>query len=639
VNAKTLAIALLAGLPLINAACGGDNLTLPSEGAPAHIEILGGNNQEGRVGTALGDSLLALVTDAQNRPVAGATVEFVLVDNRGGGQVTPASGQTNAAGEVRAAITLGSQVGPMTGQAQIPVAQGATPIAAGFTAVVLAADANGIAMVSGDAQSGPVGSTLPSPLVVQVTDAFGNPISGITVTWSAEGQGAVSAASTVTDASGQTSVTRTLGPNSGLQTTLATAGGLAGSPVTFTSTAAAGNASRIEIVSGNNQNALAGSVLPEDFVVRVLDQDGNPIVGRAVSWVIGQGGGSINPETNQTDGEGKASARLTLGSTPGTNTVNAVVSGIEIPTVTFTATGTGTGSPTNLALTTQPPASVQVGATLTPGPVVQVRDGAGHDLAVAGVEVTVAVASGHGQLSGTQTVATDGNGRAQFGDLRITGATGSHRLIFAAEGFRSVTSDRFEVVKASTTTAITAQDPATSDPNQPVTISFTVTSSTPGTPSGTVELKASDSEKCTAPAPTGSCQITFVGTGDRIITATYSGDAVFATSSGTATHHVNEPVPPPNNPPVAVADAFSTPAAQLLSVAAPGVLANDSDPDGNPITVQSATQPAIGLVTINPDGSFTYFPGTAASGSQDSFTYTVSDGTLTATATVTITIQ
>ncbi|HEX5574978.1 MAG TPA: Ig-like domain-containing protein, partial [Gemmatimonadales bacterium] len=393
-NAKTLAIALLAGLPLINAACGGDNLTLPSEGAPAHIEIMGGNNQEGRVGTALGDSLLALVTDTQNRPVAGATVEFVLVDSRGGGQVTPTSGQTNAAGEVRAAITLGSQVGSMTGQAQIPVAQGATPIAAGFTAVVLAADANGIAMVSGDGQSGPVGSTLAAPLVVQVTDAFGNPISGITVTWSAEGQGAVSAPSTVTDASGQTSVTRTLGPNSGQQTTLATAGGLAGSPVTFTSTATAGNANRIEIISGNNQEAAAGSEVPQDLVVRVLDQDGNPIANQAVSWVIGQGAGTPNPETSQTDGEGKASTRWRLGPTPGTNTLNAVVSGLG--SVTFTANGTGAGSPTNLALTTQPPASVQVGATLTPGPVVQVRDGAGHDLAVAGVEITVAVASGHG---------------------------------------------------------------------------------------------------------------------------------------------------------------------------------------------------------------------------------------------------
>jgi hypothetical protein len=636
VNAKTLAVALLAGLPLINAACGGDNLTLPSEGAPAHIVINGGSGQSDRAGTVLGDSLLALVTDTQNRPVQGATVEFVLTDDRGGGLVSPASGTTNSDGVVRAAITLGSQVGEMQGQAQVPVADGAAPITAGFTAIVLPGDANGIAMVSGDGQSGPVGDTLAAPLVVKVTDVSGNPISGVTVQWSAEGQGGVTETSTVTDASGQTSVLRILGPNSGQQITLASADGLAGSPVTFTHTATAGNASRIEIVSGNNQEAAAGSQVPQDLVVRVLDQDGNPIVNRAVSWVIGQGGGTPNPETSQTDGEGKASTRWTLGPTPGTNTLNAVVSGLG--SVTFTANGTGTGSPSNLALTTQPPASVPVGATLTPGPVVQVRDGAGHDLAVAGVNVTVAVASGRGQLAGTQTVATDGNGRAQFGDLRITGGTGTHRLIFAAEGFRSVTSDKFEVGKAATTTAIPTDDPDPSDPNQPVTVTFTVTSTSGGTPSGTVEVKASDSEKCSAPVSAGSCQIVLVGAGDRTLTATYSGDDVFAGSSGTAPHHVNEPVPPPNNPPVAVADQFSTPAGQPLVVVAPGVLANDSDPDGNPLSAELVTQPNPGIVVLNSDGSFTYFPG-GASGTQDSFTYNASDGSLKTTATVTILVQ
>jgi hypothetical protein len=205
-----------------------------------------------------------------------------------------------------------------------------------------------------------------------------------------------------------------------------------------------------------------------------------------------------------------------------------------------------------------------------------VRDGAGHDLAVPGLEITVAVASGRGQLAGTQTVTTDGNGRAQFGDLRIIGGTGSHRLIFAGEGLRSVTSNKIEVEKAATTTAITAQDPPTSDPNQPVTFSFSVTSSTPGAPSGTVEVKASDSEKCTAPAPTGSCQITFVGTGDRTVTATYSGDDVFATSSGSATHHVNEPVPPPNNPPTA---AFTH--ADCTADVPCGFTDASTDPEGN----------------------------------------------------------
>jgi PKD repeat protein len=208
--------------------------------------------------------------------------------------------------------------------------------------------------------------------------------------------------------------------------------------------------------------------------------------------------------------------------------------------------------------------------------VVQVRDAAGHDLAVSGVEVTAALTGGgSGQLEGTRTVATDGNGRAQFGDLRITGGTGSYRLLFAAEGFRSATSNKIDVNKGSTTTTISQDTPA-SDPGQPVTFTVGVTSSSPGTPTGTIEVKASDSEKCTVAAPSGSCQIIFTGTGDRTVTATYSGDAAFATSSANLTHHVNEPTPPPNNPPVASfthADCAGDVPCQFTDTS--------TDPDGN----------------------------------------------------------
>jgi hypothetical protein len=167
------------------------------------------------------------------------------------------------------------------------------------------------------------------------------------------------------------------------------------------------------------------------------------------------------------------------------------------------------------------------------------------------VEITASVSSGRGQLEGTRTVATDANGQAHFNDLRITGATGSHRLIFAADGFRSATSGKIEVEKASTTTTITSDDPDPSDPNQAVTVGFSVTSPA-GTPSGNVEVTASGgTERCEAPVAQGSCSIVLTSTGDRTLTATYKGDAVFESSSATALHHVNEPAPPVNNPPSA----------------------------------------------------------------------------------------
>ena len=92
-----------------------------------------------------------------------------------------------------------------------------------------------------------------------------------------------------------------------------------------------------------------------------------------------------------------------------------------------------------------------------------------------------------------------------------------------------------------------------------------------------------------------------------------------------------------NDAPVAEADAYSTPEDTLLSVAAPGPLANDTDLEGDTLSAALFAAPAHGDLNLNGDGSFTYTPTLNYNG-QDTFTYTVSDGTLTDTAAVVITI-
>jgi adhesin/invasin len=70
---------------------------------------------------------------------------------------------------------------------------------------------------SGDDQLQVPGVGLPDPLVVQVFDEGGNPVSGATVAWSVQaGEGTV-APSTTTDNSGLASTTWTLGPEEGIQ--------------------------------------------------------------------------------------------------------------------------------------------------------------------------------------------------------------------------------------------------------------------------------------------------------------------------------------------------------------------------------------------------------------------------------------
>jgi hypothetical protein len=93
--------------------------------------------------------------------------------------------------------------------------------------------------------------------------------------------------------------------------------------------------------------------------------------------------------------------------------------------------------------------------------------------------------------------------------------------------------------------------------------------------------------------------------------------------------------PPPNRPPVAVADVAITSAGVPVIVA---VLANDSDPDGNPITVTAVTDGSGGTVANN-GSSVTYTPGAGFTGA-DAFSYTIADGAGgTATAPVTVTVN
>ncbi len=88
--------------------------------------------------------------------------------------------------------------------------------------------------------------------------------------------------------------------------------------------------------------------------------------------------------------------------------------------------------------------------------------------------------------------------------------------------------------------------------------------------------------------------------------------------------------------PTAVPDSYSTPQDTVLTVAAPGVLTNDTDPNGDPLTATLVDAASHGAVTLQPDGSFVYSPAVGFHGT-DTFTYTASDGTLSsATTTVTI---
>jgi len=92
-------------------------------------------------------------------------------------------------------------------------------------------------------------------------------------------------------------------------------------------------------------------------------------------------------------------------------------------------------------------------------------------------------------------------------------------------------------------------------------------------------------------------------------------------------------------PPTAAANSYSTDEGKQLTVDAPGVLANDSDPNNDPLTAVEVSDPAHGTLSLDPNGSFVYTPNAGFSGT-DTFTYRANDGTADSnTATVTITVN
>jgi VCBS repeat-containing protein len=121
-----------------------------------------------------------------------------------------------------------------------------------------------------------------------------------------------------------------------------------------------------------------------------------------------------------------------------------------------------------------------------------------------------------------------------------------------------------------------------------------------------------------------------------------SDSFVYQSSDGTAT---SEPITvaitvcPINDAPAAAGEAYELDQDTVLTIdAAAGVLANDTDLDGDDLAAAIVTGPTSGTLTLNADGSFSYTPNAGFFG-EDSFTYSAGDGEDTAEATVALTVN
>jgi hypothetical protein len=318
-----------------------------SSGNPTLITLQSGNNQSGNINTSLNQPFIVKVTDANGNPVQWVSVIFDINEFPSGamGQsLSNTSTVTDSNGLATTVLTLGNKVGTYKVSASSTGLLG-SPV--NFTAAAKAAVAYRITQTSGDIQTKQINSVL-SPFIVTVTDIEGNPVSGVSVTFSlnssptgSNGQ-SLNITNTTTDNLGQASTILKLGNKVGIYTILATSVGLSGSPVTFSATATPDAATNLSYTSGNNQSDTVNRTLKNPFVVTVADIGVNPLPGISVVFAIstypnGATGQTLSITNATTDANGQASTKLTFGDKSGTYNVTASSAGLIGSPVTFTA--------------------------------------------------------------------------------------------------------------------------------------------------------------------------------------------------------------------------------------------------------------------------------------------------------------
>ena len=419
-----------------------DETTLNFVPTPTTLAIVSGNNQTGPVGGAL-QPLAVVVRGSDNLGVGGVRVTFRTLT--GGGAVRDPSVVTNALGVAQTVATLGSVLGLQTFEASVT---GLAPVV--FSATGSAGAPSVISANSALTQSGTAGAPAQVAPSVQVRDAQGNPVSGVSVDFVVTGGGgSVNPTPPLqTNASGVATLGGwTLGPTPGPNTLEARVPGLIGNPVVFTATGLPGSANRLAIVTEPSSAVPSGVLFPQQPTVQLQDAAGNAVAqaGVPVTAAIATGGGTLGGVlTVNTNAAGLAAfANLSISGLVGPRTL--IFSSSGLTSATSSTITVSAGAAARLGVAVQPSSSAQGGVPFAQQPQAQVEDASGNPVSLAGVTVIASIASGGGTLGGVVTAVTNASGRAVFTNLSITGTVGNRTLGFTAVGLAGATSNTIAV--------------------------------------------------------------------------------------------------------------------------------------------------------------------------------------------------
>lgn len=634
----------------VSGIAGSQSFALTNVGVPASIAVSGGSGQSTTVTTAFATNLQAIVRDASNQPVSGATVTFAPPGSGAGATLSSTTAVTNASGIASVSATANGVAGSFAVSASVTGV--ATPTS--FALTNIAGAPASVAVQSGGGQSTTVATAFGAQLVARVADAQGNPVSGVSVAFAAPGAGAsatLGASSATSNASGLAGVSATANGIAGTYAVTATAAGVA-TPVTFTETNVAGAPAAVAVVSGSPQSTVVGTPFGAPLLVAVTDAFGNPVGGVTVGFGTPATGASasLGNAAPTTDAAGIAGTTATAGFVSGSYPVAATVAGVAAPAVF--ALGNTPGAPASVTVSAGGAQNATVGSPFGSPLTVAVRDAYGN--VVPGVGVSFASpGTGPSANLGATTATTDAGGAASVTASANTIA-GSYAVTATVTGLPPVTFALGNTPGAPTSVAVLSGSGQTAS----VTTAFasalvaqvtdthgnpvpgvTVTFAAPGTgPSAslaatTVVSDASGhaSTGATAGSVAGSFAITATaagvgGSASFALTSTAGAVASIAVSSGDAqSQRVNTAFPAPLV--VVVKDAHGNPVpGTTVSYAAPGAGASALLSGGGAATTDAGGHASVVATASSVAGAYVVLASATGAATPATFALTNTPG-------------
>jgi len=595
--------------------------------APARLTKVAGDGQTAAAGANVATPPSVKVTDGGGNPIQGVLVTFTVTG--GGGTVVPTAPVATGANGIAAVTSW--QLGPVAGANQLTATVSGTSVAgspAVFSATGTVGSANRLAFTVQPVNAA-VGAPITPAVEVQIQDAGGNPVisatNPITISLGTNPTSAALAGTTTVNAVAGIATFSNLNinkPGTGYTLTATSTSGLTGTTST-----------PFDVVNASSTTTIT-NISPHTTVV------GQPYTVTFTVAAMAPASGTPTGTVTVSDG---TSGSCTGAAPSGNCLLTSASAGAKSVVATYAGDGNfaGSASPAvthqveaaaTTALITNAPASSFFGQPITVQFSVTVNP-PGEGTPVGNVTVTYQNAGSctapvsAGQCSFTPTATGTRNLRAVF--IPTTPDFGGDQSPNVS----------LTVNDATTTTAVSSsKNPANAGESITFTATVTVTNGL-GTPTGNVVFRDGSDGFATVPLGAGgsAAATSSFNAGQHSITAQYVGDGNFAGSTSAALVQVVNAV---NAPPVAGADAYSTNEDTPLNVSAPGVLANDHDPENAPLSAHLVTGPTnAASFVLNSDGSFTYTPAANFNG-QDSFTYSASDGALSsAPATVTLMVK